>query len=62
MNRRQLIDTIRIVVYLTISAVLLIVFREELANLGKVIREAMPLLKECWAMLKEALETLRAAA
>ena len=61
MNRRDIIDTVKIVVYLVIAAVLLIVFREELANLGKAIRDVMPLLKEGWAMLKEVLDSLRAA-
>ena len=52
MNRRQLIDTIRIVVYLTISAVLLIVFREELANLGGVVSRfaaSAPRIARIWA-------------
>ena len=58
---RKIIDIATIVILLTIIIGLPIYFREELSTLWNLLKEAKPLLKDAVTMLKEMLESLRAA-
>ena len=58
---RKIIDIATIVILLAIIIGLPIYFREELATLWNLLKEAKPLLKDAVTMLKEMLESLRAA-
>ena len=59
---RKIIDIATIVILLAIIIGLPIYFREELSTLWNLLKEAKPLLKDAVTMLKEVLESLRAAA
>lgn len=59
---RKIIDIATIVILLAIIIGLPIYFREELSTLWNLLKEAKPLLKDAITMLKEMLESLRAAA
>ena len=59
---RKIIDIATIVILLAIIIGLPIYFREELSTLWNLLKEAKPLLKDAVTMLKEMLESLRAAA
>ena len=59
---RKIIDIATIVILLAIIIGLPIYFREELSTLWNLLKAAKPLLKDAVTMLKEMLESLRAAA